>query len=63
MFITPDFVEKYYKRAHEIKIDNMELSLFPEKQCAAISAYLYDMYMKVRKHVPCEELFEEESNL
>ncbi len=56
-FITPDFIEKYSKRADEIIIDGLKLSLYPAKQSSAIAAYFYNMYEKVRQHVPCESLF------
>lgn len=59
MFITPDFIEKYSKRADEITIDGLKLNLYPAKHSSAIAAYLYDMYMKVRQHVPVENLFED----
>lgn len=60
MFITLDFIQKYIKRAKHIRIDGKALNDMPKNHCVALAAYLHDMYMVVRKHMPCDELFEEE---
>lgn len=60
MFLTKDFIENYCSLAKEIKIDGRPLTDLNKQEMIAISAYFYHMYMKVRKHVPTEELFPED---
>lgn len=57
MFVDQNFIEKYSKRADEITLDGRSINSFPPGQQGAIAAYLYDMYMKVCKHVPIDSLF------